>query len=92
LHDCIISLGWENWAHKISKNPANVPVLSQKSGQSCICVLGVSILKDFSIEFWNGSDSVVFFLLFILLWYILCGDMVLNTTFNGENHRPAACH
>jgi hypothetical protein len=45
-----------------------VPVLSQESEQSCICVLEVSILKDFSIEFWdfsiefwNGSDSVVFF-------------------------------
>ena len=40
-----------------------MPVLNQESELSCICVLGVSILYDFSIGFWNCSDSVVFFLI-----------------------------
>jgi len=37
-------------------------VSNQKSGRAFICVLGVSILfcfYDFSIGFWNYSDSVV---------------------------------
>ena len=54
-----------------------VPVPSQESERSCICVLGVSNLPKikifllefgpvptvwyFSIRFWTCSDSVVFF-------------------------------
>jgi hypothetical protein len=41
-----------------------VPVPSQESGRSCISVLWTYILHlsmIFSIEFWNCSDSVVFF-------------------------------
>ena len=41
-----------------------VPELSQESEQSCICVLGISnlpISTIFLLNFWNFSDSVIFF-------------------------------
>jgi hypothetical protein len=41
-----------------------VPVLSQESERSCICVLGISnlpISAIFLLNFWNFSDSVIFF-------------------------------
>ena len=41
-----------------------VPVLSQESERSCICVLGISnlpISTIFLLNFWNFSDSVIFF-------------------------------
>ena len=40
-----------------------VPVLSQESERSCICVLGISnlpISTIFLLNFWNFSDSVIF--------------------------------
>ena len=39
-----------------------VPVLSQESERSCICVLGVSILPflQFSLAFWKCSESVAY--------------------------------
>jgi hypothetical protein len=41
-----------------------VPVLSQESERSCICVLGISnmpISTIFLLNFWNFSDSVIFY-------------------------------
>ena len=49
-----------------------VPVLSQKSERSCICVLGISnlpISTIFLLNFWNFSDSVIYFFSFYYrLW------------------------
>jgi hypothetical protein len=41
-----------------------VPLPSQESEQSCICVSGIDFASyyDFFIGFWKCSDSVVFFL------------------------------
>ena len=47
LHDCISSLRGDVCAHKTSLTPQlfiEVPVPRQESDQSCICVLGVSIV------------------------------------------------
>jgi hypothetical protein len=47
-----------------------VPVLSQESERSCICVLGISnllISTIFLLNFWNFSDSVIFFFHFIIV-------------------------
>ena len=47
LHDDIISLRGEVWDNEISLTPPLViviPVPSQESDRSCICVLGISIL------------------------------------------------
>ena len=60
LHNLIISLRRQVWAHKNSLTLPlliEVPVPSQESKQSCICVRGINFL----IGFWNCSDSVVFF-------------------------------
>jgi hypothetical protein len=46
-----------------------VSVLSQESEWSCICVLGISnwpISTSFLLIFWNFSDTVIFFLNFII--------------------------
>jgi hypothetical protein len=46
-----------------------VPVLSPESERSCICVLGISnlpISTIFLLNFWNFSDSVIFFFHFII--------------------------
>jgi len=45
-----------------------VPVLSQESERSCICFLGIynlPISTIFLLNFWNFSDSVIFFFHFI---------------------------
>jgi len=46
-----------------------IPVPSQESHQSCMCVLVVSSMFFFRffIRFWNCSDSVVFVLFILLL-------------------------
>ena len=59
LHDRIITLIREVWAHTIAL--PLLPMLSQESRHSCICVLGVSImplLLQFLIGFWDCSSSV----------------------------------
>ena len=64
------------WYHETSLSSplfVEMTVPRQKSKRSCICVLGVSILLpfyNFSIWFWNCSDSVVFFVLFFILFCI----------------------
>ena len=49
-----------------------VPVLSQESERSCICVLVISnllISTIFLLTFWNFSDSVIFFFsIYYRLW------------------------
>ena len=68
LHDRIISLrgGRGGWSYKTNLTLPlciKVPVPSQESEQSCICVLGLSILPLSTIrifDFWSCSDSVVF--------------------------------
>jgi len=67
LHARIISLIGEVWAHKISLSPPffiDVPVPSQESERSCICVLGVSILPLSTILRFDSPESVVFFFFF----------------------------
>jgi hypothetical protein len=46
-----------------------VPVISQESEWSCICVLGIShfpISTIFLFNFWNFSDDVILFFHFII--------------------------
>ena len=69
--------------HHLSLTPPlliEVPVKSQEIEQLFICVLGVLIFAsfyDFSIRFWNCSDSVVFFVFLLdfrtvpTVWYFL---------------------
>ena len=55
--------------HKASLTPPlsiEVPVTSLESERSCICVISILPVYDFSIGFWNCFDNVVF-LFFILL-------------------------
>ena len=64
-YDRVMSPRGQVWVHKTSLTPPHfieLPVPSQESERSCIYVLGLSILPfcDFSIGFWNFSDSVVF--------------------------------
>ena len=62
----IIIIIIKDWAHKDSLTPSlfiEVHVPNQKGGRSCICLLeGIELVpsNDFSIRFWNRSDSVVF--------------------------------
>jgi hypothetical protein len=54
------------WAHKTSLAPSRfieVPVLSQESQHSCICVfkcINFASFYDFSIGFWNSSVKKLF--------------------------------
>ena len=69
LHDYIISLkGEEVWAHITKLTPPfciEVPVLSQESERSCICVLRVSILPPCTIFLSDfGTVSIVWFFSF----------------------------
>jgi hypothetical protein len=55
LHDRITSLRGKVWAHQTSLTPSlfiEVPVPSQESERSRICVLGVSILPVSEIFYW----------------------------------------
>ena len=59
LHESIISLKGEAWGHKASLSPAHnieVPVSSQESERSCICVSGVSILPLSTILLLNFGN------------------------------------
>jgi len=72
-HDLIFSLTWEILAHKTSLAPPSfieVPVPSQESEWSCICVLGVLILSlptIFLLTF--GTVSTVWYLFVFLLTF-----------------------
>ena len=73
-------LYWYFFKTMVSYNPTSltssffteVPVLSQESESSCICVLGISnlpISTIFLFNFWNFSDSVIFlFSFYYRLW------------------------
>jgi hypothetical protein len=73
LHDCIISVRVDVWAHNISLTPPlfiEVPIPSQKSARSCICVLRVSILSLFKILIIEFEINLtVWYFYFILLRY-----------------------
>ena len=78
LHNCIISLKREVWACKTSLTLPlfiKVPVPSQESEGSCICVLGVSILPLSTILIFNFRivPTVWYFFYFILEWFRQCG-------------------
>ena len=63
-------MGWVNKASLTLPLFTEVPVPSQESEQSCVCVLvGIDFASfyDFSIGFWNCSDRVVFF--FFVLFF-----------------------
>ena len=69
LHDRMHSLRGEGWAHKSSLIPPpviEVPVPSQGSAQSCICVLRVSIfpLSRFLIFDFGIVPTVWYFCVF----------------------------
>ena len=76
LHDCIISLRWEVWTHKPSLTlplSTEVPVPSQESEWSCICVLEVLILATstiFRLDF-GTVETLWYYLLSILLHWVL---------------------
>ena len=56
-------MGWVNKASLTLPLFTEVPVPSQESEQSCACVLvGIDFASfyDFSIGFWNCSDSGIF--------------------------------
>ena len=90
LHDHIISLRVEFWTHQVNLFLPlfiEVPVPSQESEWSCICVLGVLIdcasFYDFDIWFWNCSYSVVlivfhFYYMYMYYWNIFCADKKIN--------------
>ena len=66
-----------------------LPVPSQHSEQSCIYVLGISILPLFhkcSIRFWNYTDTVVFFV-FILSIHMEITNMWLCEGFNDDGSK-----
>ena len=67
MHNRIISLRGEVWAHTTILRPPlviAVPVPSQESERSCICKSGVSILHLFTILIFDlGTVSTV--------WHVL---------------------
>jgi hypothetical protein len=78
-HVRIISLKEEVWAHTTSLTPPHlieVPVQSQESERSCICVLGLSILSLFlrfyyiGYGFWNCSEGIVYFIFHFISKYL----------------------
>ena len=64
LHDCIISLREEVWTHKtILTPPLLLKCLYQlRKGSSHVSIMPLSL--QFSIRFWNCSNSVVFLFCF----------------------------
>jgi len=81
LHDRIITLRFG--AHSTSLTPPHyieVPVPSHENDESSICVLEVfTFLYEFSIGYWNCSDSVIFLLCFS---FYLVNLITLNGTFS----------
>ena len=68
LHDRIILLRREFWAHKIIVTPPlfiEVPVPSQESDWSCICVLGIHFISFYDFEF----GSFLLFIICLVMWY-----------------------
>ena len=66
LHDCIISLREDVWAHKTSLTLSlfiEVPVSSQESEQSCTCVSILSLSTLFLLDF-KTVPTVWIFLVF----------------------------
>jgi len=64
---CIISLREESWTHKSRLTPTmfiEVPVQSQGSDRSCICVLGVSVMS-LSTNFRLDNGIYNFFVQYI---------------------------
>jgi hypothetical protein len=77
-----VKLKGEGWVHKTSLTPPlfiEVPVKSQKSELSCICVRGIDFVSfyNFSIGLWPCSYSVVCFVFLLdcgpvpTVWYFL---------------------
>ena len=71
-HDRIISLRVEVWSHQSSLTLPfliEVPVPSQESERSCICMLTVSIIASgFFYDFQNAPDSVVFYCFHLVIF------------------------
>ena len=87
LHDRIFSQGRDVLAYKTSLTPSlfnQVPVQSQDSERSCICVFGVSIWPISVILFigsWNCSNSVVIFFSFFSFYFHIRQKMVILVDF-----------
>jgi len=78
LHNFIISLTWEVWAHITSFTFFywSVYAMSGKWVVVYLCVKGMNFASfyDFDIWFWNGSSSVVF----LVLHFIPCDFSFAN--------------
>jgi hypothetical protein len=80
----IILFGWKKGSKSHKTNfilplYIEVPVPSQESEQSCMCVKWIeytSISTFVAIWFWNCSDSVLFILLFVL-FFILMDEVII---------------
>ena len=73
-HDHIISIRGDAWVHQSSlTRPLSneVPVPSEESERSCICVLGVSIITLSTI-------LIIDFEFIPTVWYFLCFSFYLN--------------
>jgi hypothetical protein len=78
LQDHMISIEWEvRTPHQLNLQLfIEVPLINQENERSCLCVLGMSILAPvftiyLSIGFGNCSNSVVFFIFYFILTFIL---------------------
>ena len=68
---------YTNWAHKTGFTTPlyiKMPVLSHESGQSCIRGIDFASFYDFSLRFWNSSDSMGFCFFLFFIW--LCHTTV----------------
>ena len=97
MHDPIIQLWGEVWAHKTSFNPTTfhwTPCsMTGKWLVMHMCAMGINLASfyDFSIGVWNCYDSMVFFLFFISLLNSICPikkENALSKSFLLRNWHP----
>jgi len=86
LHDHIISLRGEVWDNKISLTPPlfiEIPVPSQECDQSCIVVLGLSILH-ISTSFLLDCGTVLslWYFLFFILFHLISNSLLVQNLYN----------
>ena len=85
LHDIVISLRWEVWAHKTSLTPLlfiEVPVPRPEFGRSCICVIGLSIspLSKVLIFYFGIVPTMWYFRTWsvhFFIVFVLCGTSLI---------------
>ena len=85
LHDIVISLRWEVWAHKTSLTPLlfiEVPAPRPEFGRSCICVIGLSIspLSKVLIFYFGIVPTMWYFRTWsvhFFIVFVLCGTSLI---------------